>query len=169
GRRGYQPMSQAVHGDVLVKHWETYEKAARGAGHDPRREDWRVSRLVFVADTDEEARALVRDGDIGRLWREENLANFTRLGLTDLLTGGEVDASDLTVDWLIENQFFVGSPQTVADKIRALYEHTGGFGGVQTSTYDFSDHPEAYERNFQLIGERVAPLLADLTGDEQRG
>ncbi|WP_432515331.1 LLM class flavin-dependent oxidoreductase, partial [Kineococcus sp. SYSU DK001] len=167
GRRGYQPMSQAVHGDVLVKHWETYEKAARGAGHDPRREDWRVTRLVVVADTDEEARALVRGSDIAELWRSSNLPTFARLGLTGLLTGGAVDDSELTVDWLIDNFFFVGSPRTVADQVRALYEHTGGFGCLQTSTYDMRGQEEAYEHNFRLLGQEVAPLLADLTGADE--
>ena len=56
----------------------------------------------------------------------------------------------LDVDYLIENSWFVGSPQTVVDKIGALQRATGGFGGLLIMIYDFSTEPG-------LVGGVAAP------------
>jgi alkanesulfonate monooxygenase SsuD/methylene tetrahydromethanopterin reductase-like flavin-dependent oxidoreductase (luciferase family) len=71
---------------------------------------------------------------------------------------------DLDVEWLVDNFLIVGSPETVAGKIRALYGEAGGFGTIITTNHDYTDNPEAQRRHLELLGTRVAPLLSDLTG-----
>lgn len=65
------------------------------------------------------------------------------------------EAVDL--DYVAENLWFVGSPQTVADRIMDLYQQTGGFGRLLIVSYDATDEPEAWDRNLQLLMNEVLP------------
>jgi alkanesulfonate monooxygenase SsuD/methylene tetrahydromethanopterin reductase-like flavin-dependent oxidoreductase (luciferase family) len=164
GRRGYSPVSQAVHADVLKQHWETYSAAARIAGHEPSRRSWRIVRDWFVADTDEQARELALKGSLSAL-AAYNLAVFQSLGIAGLLSGSEVDASELNVEWMLDNFALVGSPETVAQKIRDLYEGVGGFGTLICASHARIPDGEAWRRSWELTGSEVAPLVADLMGE----
>src|SRR5438093_9264351 len=67
GRRGFQPFGHClIAGNVLADTWKTYEAAAREAGHQPRRGDWKVARSIFLADTTQEARRLARTNSLGK-------------------------------------------------------------------------------------------------------
>lgn len=162
GTRGYQPMSQQVHENVLVEHWDTYATAAHAAGRTANRKDWRILRDIVVADTDQEARDLVMNGETGGVWAEHIVPMFKSFGMGPLLTGGLIDMEDLTMDWMLDNILIVGSPETVAGKIRALYEAVDGFGTIVSCTHDHSDDPDVYRHSFELLGTVVKPMLADL-------
>lgn len=162
GRHGFSPVSQVVGAEVLVTHWETYEKAATEAGHEPNRDDWHVVRDFFVAETDEEARAAVVNGSVGRVWREQNLPLFKTLKIASLLGGSAISADDITVEWMVDNFFLVGSPETVAEKIRKLHSDVGGFGHLISPVPDRGSDSEAYRRSLELMGNEVAPLLTGL-------
>jgi alkanesulfonate monooxygenase SsuD/methylene tetrahydromethanopterin reductase-like flavin-dependent oxidoreductase (luciferase family) len=161
GRRGFIPVSQQVRSGILQAHWETYSAAASAAGFSPQRTDWRVCRDVFVADTDEAAWEAVVNGGIGRTWRELTIPQFKFLGLTGALAD-DIPEDDVTVEYLAENFWLIGSPTTVAEKIRALHEEVGGFGTLISFGYEYFDNPEVYRRHFELLGSEVAPLVADL-------
>lgn len=162
GSRGYFPLSQQVHQSILVEQWQTFAEAATSAGFTPSRQNWKICRDTFVAETDEEARHLVLEGGMGRTWADYNLANFIQLGIGKFLTGGTIPDEELTIEWMIDNLLIVGSPETVAQKIEALYEEVGGFGTLISFGYEYHDNPEAYRRNFELLGTEVAPRLAHL-------
>jgi alkanesulfonate monooxygenase SsuD/methylene tetrahydromethanopterin reductase-like flavin-dependent oxidoreductase (luciferase family) len=162
GSRGYIPISQEVNTEALVQHWSTYEQAATKNGHRADRGDWRITRDFFVADTDAEAIDQVVNGPMGDTWRDHLLPTFQQLNLIPLLVGHSVKPEDLTVEWMAENFWLVGSPDTVIDKVRALQEGTGGFGTLISFSYDYSTRPEAYQRNFELLGSQVIPTVADL-------
>ncbi|MEO9326375.1 LLM class flavin-dependent oxidoreductase [Gordonia aurantiaca] len=164
GARGAYLLSQQVHEKTWINHWETYSTAAKEAGYDPQKSDWRVCRDIIVADTDEEAKEIARNGALGLLWREYNIPNFIRLGLGPLLTGGEIPLEELTIDWMIDNFFILGSPDTVAARIEELYNAVSGFGTLVSFVYEYADTPEAYRRSFELLGQKVAPQLAHLNG-----
>jgi alkanesulfonate monooxygenase SsuD/methylene tetrahydromethanopterin reductase-like flavin-dependent oxidoreductase (luciferase family) len=170
GRRGYSPMSQQVASHVLVQQWETYVAAATEAGHETDRSTWRVMRDIFVADTDEEARRLVLEGPAGRTWDDLILPTFrvvrdrggVAYALGDLLIEPGMSLNELTLEWMVDNFFLVGSPDTVVDKITALNEELGGVGALLSFAFDYSEDPDAYERNFELLGREVAPRIATL-------
>lgn len=162
GSRGYVPISQEVSTQALVQHWETYSSAANAHGHNPTRQDWRVTRDYFVADTDAAAIDAVVNGPMGDTWRRHLLPTFQELQLIPLLVGDAVKPEDLTVEWMAENFWLVGSPDTVIDKVGALQADTGGFGSLITFAYDYSEPPEVYRRNFELLGSRVAPAVENL-------
>jgi alkanesulfonate monooxygenase SsuD/methylene tetrahydromethanopterin reductase-like flavin-dependent oxidoreductase (luciferase family) len=69
--------------------------------------------------------------------------------------------SELTLEYLCDRVWLVGSPETVARKIRALYEDVGGFGGVLIGGTDWSD-PEIWDRSMRLFMAEVAPRVAEL-------
>jgi alkanesulfonate monooxygenase SsuD/methylene tetrahydromethanopterin reductase-like flavin-dependent oxidoreductase (luciferase family) len=163
GQRGYFPMSQQVHETVLVQHWATYEAAAAEAGHRPQRADWRICRDVLVADTDAEARGAYLDGAMGDLWGNYNIPTFIQLGIGDLISGGTIPKEELTAEWMVDNFHIVGSPETVARKIEALYEQVGGFGTLVSFGHDYASDPDVYRRSFELIGSKVAQLVSHLS------
>jgi len=77
---------------------------------------------------------------------------------------GEPGASDIMQhlfdgDYLLKNDLvFIGSPETVAAKIRSAAE-TGVFN-VFMGEFNFSDLPEdALLRSIRLFGEKVIPAL----------
>ena len=65
--------------------------------------------------------------------------------------------SAITVDYLIDNAWFIGSPRTVIEKIEKLQHDTGGFGGMLVMLYDFSTEPEWWEESLTLLVEDVMP------------
>ena len=148
---------------MLKQHWEVYAEAAEGAGLTPSRADWVVIRNIMVADTDEAAMDLVVNGEMGRIWREHTIKVFRSLNLLGNLLPG-VDPDDVNVEKLADQLWLVGSPETVAQKIEAFYEETGGFGTIAGATYDYGERSEEYRRSFELIGTEVMPRVAHLTG-----
>jgi alkanesulfonate monooxygenase SsuD/methylene tetrahydromethanopterin reductase-like flavin-dependent oxidoreductase (luciferase family) len=169
GKHGFAPMSQQVSARVLRQQWETYAEAAEAAGYTADRSRWRVIRDVFVADTDAEARRLVVEGAAGRTWEAHVLPAFKAVrargsqkpyALGELMLDEGMEIDELTVEWMAEHYWLVGSPETVAHKIDALNDELGGIGAIITMTFDYSDDREAYRRNLELLGTEVGPRIA---------
>jgi alkanesulfonate monooxygenase SsuD/methylene tetrahydromethanopterin reductase-like flavin-dependent oxidoreductase (luciferase family) len=168
GKRGYAPMSQELGVATLKQHWEHYSSVATEHGNSPNRADWRVMRDIFVADTDEEARRLVVEGAAGRSWETHVLPAFKTVrargfakpyALGELIIDRGMDIDELTVEWLADNFWLVGSPDTVVEKVTALDDELGGVGCILTLAFDYSDDPEPYRRNFELLATEVMPRL----------
>jgi alkanesulfonate monooxygenase SsuD/methylene tetrahydromethanopterin reductase-like flavin-dependent oxidoreductase (luciferase family) len=69
---------------------------------------------------------------------------------------------DITIDWLMDNIWLVGSPDDVARRIRELHAAVGGFGTVLQLIYDWGDGEGCNRRNMGLLANEVMPQLADL-------
>lgn len=171
GRRGYSPMSQELGVGTLLQHWEHYSEVATEAGNTPDRANWRVLRDFFVADTDAEARRLALESPMGQTWDEHILPTFKTVrargfakpyALGSLIVDPGMEMDDLTLEWLVDNFWLVGSPDTVAEKAARLNEELGGIGEFVSLGFDFSDDPEPYRRNLELIGTEVMPRLAEV-------
>jgi alkanesulfonate monooxygenase SsuD/methylene tetrahydromethanopterin reductase-like flavin-dependent oxidoreductase (luciferase family) len=160
GEKGYIPVSLSVSPDssITAQHWEAVVEGAARVGRVPDRGEWRIIRDVYVAPTDAEARELAIGGVMGRCWREFLLPIYLGLGLGSFL---KLDPSmpDEAVDleYLADNLWFVGSPQTVADKIQHLQDQTGGFGYLTIISYDAADERETWDRSLRLLMEEVLP------------
>lgn len=168
GERGYIPMSLGLNAVYVASHWDAVEEGARNAGSKPpSRSDWRIVRDVWVADTDEEAREGALNGMLGRAWREYLHPLFS-YGAYPFIASMKHDESmpdeDVTLEYLADNLWMVGSPDTVADKLRNLYETVGGFGTLLWLTFDHSENRGPYEKSMRLLVEDVMPRLSDLTG-----
>ncbi len=117
-------------------------------------------REICVAATDEEARRRVRDGAMGRCWREYLLPFYLGNGFADHFKADPSDPdSAITVDYLLEHNWFVGSAATVTEKLAKLQHDTGGFGGLLVMVYDFSTEQEQWEESLHRLIEDVLPKI----------
>ena len=163
GAKGYIPVSLSVSPDpsVTARHWDAVVAGAATTGRTPDRDQWRVIRDVFVAPTDAEARRLAVDGIMGRCWREFLLPVYLALGLGPMLKADPTmpDAA-LTLDYLADHLWLVGSPATVARRIDALQHRVGGFGHLLAVSYDASNERATWERSLRLLIDEVLPACA---------
>ncbi len=158
GAEGYLPVSLSISPDPAqtAAHWRTVEEGAREAGRTADRENWRVIRDVYVAPTDEEARACAIRGMMGRCWREFLLPLYTRLGL--MAEGAFTPESSL--ESLCDRLWIVGSPATVAARLDRLQTDLGGFGTLLVTCYDARDERADWERSLRLLAKEVLPRCA---------
>jgi alkanesulfonate monooxygenase SsuD/methylene tetrahydromethanopterin reductase-like flavin-dependent oxidoreductase (luciferase family) len=66
--------------------------------------------------------------------------------------------AEVTLEYLAEHLWIVGSPETVARKITALGEAVGGFGVLLVIAHEWEPRP-AWERSMTLLKEQVLPRL----------
>ena len=166
GERGYIPMSLGLGPAYISSHWDSVlEGAARGGREPPPRSQWRLVRDIWVAETDEEAVRGAREGMLFRCW-EEYLYPLFNFGPYPLVAGMKHDESvateDVDLEYMLEHLWLVGSPDTVARKIRELYESSGGFGVLLGMALDHSGDQSGWERSMRLLAQEVMPQVADL-------
>ena len=163
GEKGYIGMSLGFNTEYTRSQWEAIEEGAARSGKTPNRKDWRVVRDVYVANTDEEAREKAVNGMIGRQYRDYALAIIKELNQLKLLKHDEsIPDEAVTPEYLADNVWLIGSPETVANKIRKLYNDVGGFGHLLVLVYDHWQDQEGWEKSTRLLSEEVLPRLADL-------
>ncbi|MGH9000311.1 MAG: LLM class flavin-dependent oxidoreductase [Acidimicrobiia bacterium] len=159
GSRGYLPLSIFAGEATVRNHWEVYEAAARDKGLKVSRQDLRVAREVFCADTDKEAKRRAIEG-MGRAWAEYLLPVYKQVGLIDrLIPDPNVDKMKVDVDFLAEHVWIVGSPETVAEKLEASLEANGGYGTTLVFAHDFMDDPAPWNESMERLAKEVAPRI----------
>ncbi len=163
GERGWIPMSiNFVTPRVLRSHWDSIASGAARTGRVPDREEWRVCRAIHVADTDEQARREALEGAIARDYRDYFLPLLSlNRGLSGLKMDESMTDSEVTIDYLCDKVWLVGSPSTVARKIRDLYSAVGGFGTILIGASDWPDS-SVWDHAMQLFANEVMPQVADL-------
>ena len=161
GERGFLPLSISLNPAHTASHWDSVLEGAARSGRTPDRNDWRLVREIYIGETDDKAKQQVRDGAIGRCWREYLLPFYLGNGFANHFKVDPSHAdSDITVDYLIENSWFVGSSRTVTEKLAQLQHDTGGFGGLLVMIYDFSTEQGAWEESLHRLVEDVLPEFA---------
>ncbi len=161
GAKGYLPVSLSISPDpqTTAQHWATVAESASAAGREARRSDWRIIRDVYVAPTDAEARDCAIGGMMGRCWKQFLLPLYLQLGLGPLLkTSPEMSDKDITLDYLCDRLWIVGSPTTVANRLREFDRQVGGFGTLLITSYDAQDELLSWERSLSLLTEQGLPL-----------
>lgn len=162
GASGFMPMSVALSNGYLKTHWEAVVEGAESANRTPSRSDWRVSREVYVAETDKEAKDKAINGMLGRAYAEYLLPLFKSFGMVSLFKHHpEVPDSDVTMEYLAEYVWLVGSPRTVTDKLGAMVDDTGGFGCLLVLTFDQLENKEGWANSQRLLMEEVMPNFPD--------
>ncbi len=165
GAKGYIPVSFGISPDPasVASHWETVMEGAATTGRTADRQEWRIIRDVYVAPTDAEAHALATGGVMGRCWREFLLPLYLKLGLGPLLKLDPAMADDeLTLDYLAEHLWLVGSPATVGEKLRVLQAASGGFGVLLATSYDATGEQAAWRRSLAMLAHEVLPRCGRL-------
>ena len=125
----------------MAEHWASVERGAAKTGRTPKRDDWRVVREVYIAETDAEAKRLALKGMLARAYREYLLPLFGDFGLLSLFKhDSSVADSDVTPEYLVEHNWLVGSPRTVTQKLADMY---GVLGRLR---YDAGAHVRFFRR-----------------------
>ena len=163
GERGYIPLSiNIVPSATLAGHWGAVEDGARRAGRTPDRSTWRIAREVYVADTAEEARQEALHGVLARDFQEYFLTLLQKNKMMDLMKSDpDMPDSDVTLEYLTDNIWIVGSPDDVVDKLRQLYQEVGGFGVLLLMGHEWRPRDQ-WVRSTELLAQEVMPRLADL-------
>jgi alkanesulfonate monooxygenase SsuD/methylene tetrahydromethanopterin reductase-like flavin-dependent oxidoreductase (luciferase family) len=143
-----------------VSRWsDAYLAAAQAAGRQPSRSDFHVSHIVYVGESDAEARNDVRDS-LSHLVADRDpvyLARHVPPGKT---------IADLTFDYMVDaGHYWVGSPDTVRRRLEDYYEQSGGFGVLLMFAALPLTAPENIARSLRLFMEEVAPAVAALDPD----
>jgi alkanesulfonate monooxygenase SsuD/methylene tetrahydromethanopterin reductase-like flavin-dependent oxidoreductase (luciferase family) len=156
GERGYLPMSiNFVPPRVLRTHWEAVEQGARRAARVAERGEWRIARDVHVSDTDAQARREALEGPLARDYRDYFLPLLKKnRGLDILKVDPAMPDSEVTLDYLLEHIWIVGSPDTVTARLAALHEEVGGFGTLLVIAHEGRPRT-AWERSMTLLRHRV--------------
>lgn len=163
GENGFMPLSIALSGSYLKTHWQAVIDGAEKAGRAPDRKEWRISREVYIAETDKEARDKAINGMLGRVYREYLLPLFKSFGMVSLYKHHpEVPDSDVTIEYLADYCWLVGSPKTVTEKLGQMYQDTGGFGCLLALTFDQSENNEAWSNSQRMLMEEVMPKFANM-------
>jgi len=163
GEHGYLPMSLNLNPAYVASHWDAVEAGAKKGGRVANRNDWRMVREVFVAETDEEAWRLSVGGMMGRMMREYFLPLLEQFGFKEYLKHSpEVPDSDVTVEYCAKHNWLIGSPKTVAERLEQVYAEVGGFGSLLVFGFDYSENPQAWHNSLRLLSQEVLPRVRHL-------
>lgn len=122
-----------------------------------RRSRARVARVVYVAETDEQAYKDMESVDLGIPLSSGRLDQY-------IPEGGSRD--DVTmVNLMKSGDFFGGSPDTVYQGLKNFYDEVGGFGTLLIVAGRNWGTWEQRQRSWTLFMEEVAPRLAKLDAD----
>jgi len=160
GERGWLPMSiNFVPVEMLQSHWAAVSDGAEKAGKTADRTNWRVAREVVVAETTAEARKQALEGTLARDMQGYFLKLLPRSKMLGLLkTDPDMPDSDVTVEYLVDNIFIVGTPEEVTEKLSDLNERTGGFGTLMAMGHEWE--PKGFwENSMGLLKNEVMPNL----------
>ena len=160
GERGWIPMSiNLVPARILSTHWEAVEKGAATTERTPDRRDWRIAREVYVSETSEQARREALEGVMRRDFEQYFLRLMPKLRMLDLLkVDPDMPDSEVTVEYLVDNIFVVGSPDEVTEKLSRLYDDVGGFGVLLAMGHEWQPYDQ-WVRSMELLATEVVPQL----------
>ena len=160
GERGYIPMSiNIVPPSVVGTHWDAVERGAEKTGRVPDRSTWRIAREVYVAETTEQARREAMEGTLARDFGQYFMRMLPYTKRLDLLKDDpDMPDSDVTLDYVLDNIWIVGSPDHVVERLEELYHGVGGFGILLTMGHEW-EPKEQWERSITLLKSEVIPRL----------
>ena len=160
GQRGYIPMSiNIVPFNTLGSHWQAVEQGAKSTNVLADRNKWRIARDVFVAETDEEARKYAKEGVLKRDYEKYFFQNMKQNKVFDLIKNNpDMSDNDVSIDYLIDNVWIVGSVETVIRKIEKLFHLVGGFGAMLIMGHEWLPE-EKWKSCLELMAKEVVPAL----------
>jgi len=162
GERNYSPISFFGGTEVMKSHWDTWEAAAQSKGFHADRARFRVTRDIFIADTDAEAKRRAMASGLGDAWREYLFPIYKKFNLFEGIikdSGKAIDPSQVDMDFLAEHVWLCGSPETVICKLERVAEKTGGWGEIVVNSHDNIDNPQPYFESLERLAKEVAPKL----------
>jgi alkanesulfonate monooxygenase SsuD/methylene tetrahydromethanopterin reductase-like flavin-dependent oxidoreductase (luciferase family) len=161
GERGWELISANFNPINIVKtHWESYQKGAEAAGRTADIADWRITRSLFVADTNEQAEEyLARPENTLRRYFTYMIHHLTKLGFIQIFkTRPDMRDDEVTVDHCLKEMVIAGDAETVAARILKLTDELGPFGTLLTTYHEWDD-ADLWRRSMQLTAQQVMPIV----------
>jgi alkanesulfonate monooxygenase SsuD/methylene tetrahydromethanopterin reductase-like flavin-dependent oxidoreductase (luciferase family) len=161
GERDWIPMSiNFAPNQILKSHWSSVEEGANNSGKIADRSKWRIARDLFIAETTEEARNEVKNGTLGRDFTDYFFKMVPKIrGNLDIFKKDKsMSDSDVTLDYMIDNLWIVGSPEDAAKRIVDLYEDVGGFGTLLVMGHEWKPK-DKWQNSMRLLINEVIPIL----------
>jgi alkanesulfonate monooxygenase SsuD/methylene tetrahydromethanopterin reductase-like flavin-dependent oxidoreductase (luciferase family) len=144
----------------VASHWTVYSKACAERGIPARGENWRVSRNVMVAASDQEA----YDHVFGEQGSNRYFFTYIRdvLHRVNILVilkpRPDMPDEEATPEVILKECVIHGSPKTVLDKLVAFRERVGPFGTLLMTGLDWGGPNEGWEReSMRLLAHDVMP------------
>lgn len=162
GERDYSPISFFGGTPQMRAHWDTWSEAMISKGHTPDRKRYRVCRDIFIADTDAEARRLVRKTGLMQTWHKYLKEIYVKFGLFDGIihdSGIDITPDAIDEDFLVEHVILCGSPETVIEKLEKLADAVGGWGQIVANQHDSIDDPKPWEESLRRLATEVCPKV----------
>lgn len=129
--------------EVLANHWRVAEEAAREHEKQIDRRNWRLTGLMHLAETEEQAREEVNFGLDAWLDYFQNVSSLP-------LAGGFLDE-------LVESGLaVVGTPDNAIHLIETLQKNSGGFGTYLIMAHEWANRA-ATLRSLELFAQYVVP------------
>ena len=135
----------------LGTHWQAYAAAASSAGRRADPSLWRVARTVLVTESDAEAADyLATDGNAVIDYYSYMFRQFQRINnMRVFLTTPDAAVEDVSLAAAVNSMVIAGSPGTVTDRLVALVDEIGPFGGLLMAFHEWDDR--------QLVADIDAP------------
>ncbi len=147
----------------LIAQGNAIVKAAEAAGRDPvaARDDWRICREVYVADSKNAAMEEIRES------LKQSYDYLFKIGLAPLMKrDASMTDAEVTFDWMVENvPWIIGSPEDVIAQVRELDEAVGGFGSLLFNSREWVTI-DRWNRSLELFARYVSPHFR--ARDDQR-
>jgi limonene 1,2-monooxygenase len=147
----------------LIAQGNAIVKAAEAAGRDPvaARDDWRICREVYVADSKNAAMEEIRES------LKQSYDYLFKIGLAPLMKrDASMTDAEVTFDWMVENvPWIIGSPEDVITQVRELDEAVGGFGSLLFNSREWVTI-DRWNRSLELFARYVSPHFR--ARDDQR-
>jgi alkanesulfonate monooxygenase SsuD/methylene tetrahydromethanopterin reductase-like flavin-dependent oxidoreductase (luciferase family) len=161
GARGWELISANFNPVGIVQsHWDAYREGAASAGRVANPADWRVTRSVFVADTEEQAQAYLQrpDNTLRRYFTYmiRLLTNGNHIGL--FKSRPDMRDDEVTVDHCLKEMVIVGDAASVSRQILALVDRLGPFGTLLTTYHEWDDE-RLWRRSMELTAQQVMPMV----------
>ena len=152
GKHGLGLLTLGPMNDAVLEHhvanWHIHEAEAKKHGHVPDRGKWRITLMMHIAETREQAFA---DADWG--FPEFIAYNHDIVPAPPGIPRGQANPSRFAM----ENQVaIIGTPDDAVREITRIQEKLGGFGTVLLFGNDLAPWP-AQMRSFELVAEFVKP------------
>jgi alkanesulfonate monooxygenase SsuD/methylene tetrahydromethanopterin reductase-like flavin-dependent oxidoreductase (luciferase family) len=160
GRRGYIPIStNLIPGTTLANHWETYCAGAEEAGLPaPDRANWRVSRSMFVGESNDEAWEHAINGSFVRgydyLITVLKAANMLHIVKRD----ADVPDDEITPEYMLKHLCIIGDVDECIRRLHEVWDESGGFGTLLMITHDWDDRAK-WIRSQELLVKEIVPAL----------
>lgn len=167
-RRGWHMISaNFVPVDIAIGHWRDWAAERERLGMPLEPHKYRAGRTILVCDTDEEARAYLRQPDCALRWYFHYIIGLTSHGgfVGMLKADPKIPDSEVTVDYCLDNIVIAGSPRTVAERLAAFRAQVGPFETLIISHHDWV-HRALWERHMHLVAHEMMPILRSLTGTQ---